>query len=58
MTDKQKELLDEVVFSWHAEGLDLTEDEKNTLIDVLEGKRSYQEVLDGYLAEAKSYARL
>ncbi|MDD4690254.1 MAG: hypothetical protein BWY15_02179 [Firmicutes bacterium ADurb.Bin193] len=58
MTGKQKELLDEVVFSWHAEGLDLTEDEKNTLIDVLEGKRSYQEVLDGYLAEAKSYARL
>lgn len=58
MTGKQKELLDEVVFSWHAEGLDLTEYEKNTLIDVLEGKRSYQEVLDGYLAEAKSYARL
>ena len=58
MTGKQKELLDEVVFSWHAEDLDLTEDEKNTLIDVLEGKRSYQEVLDGYIAEAKSYARL
>ena len=58
MTTKQKEILDEVVFSWHVEGLDLTDDEKNTLADVLEGKRSFQEVLDGYIAEARTYARV
>ena len=58
MTMKQKELLDEIVFSWHVEGLDLTIDEKNILADVLEGKRSFQEVLDGYIAEANTYARV
>ena len=58
MTMKQKELLDEVVFSWHVEGLDLTDDEKNTLVDVLEGRRSFQEVLDSYIAEAQTYARV
>jgi len=55
MTEKQKEILDEVVFSWHVEGLDLTGDEKNTLVDVLEGRRTYQEVLDAYITEAKAY---
>jgi len=58
MTNKQKEILDEVIFSWHVEGLDLTSDEKNTLVDVLEGKRSYQEVLNGYIAEARTYAKV
>ncbi len=58
MTAKQKELLDEIIFSWHIEGLDLDDNEKNTLIDVLEGKRSYQEVLDSYIQEAKEYAKV
>ena len=58
MTKKQKELLDEIVFSQHVEGLDLTDDERNTLVDVLEDKRSFQEVLDGYIAEAHAYARV
>ena len=56
MTEKQKEHLDEVIFSFAVEGLDITDEEKTVLIDVLAGRRTYQEVLDAYIAEAWTYS--
>ena len=58
MTTKQKEILDEAIFSLSVEGMYVTNEEKEVAIDVLEGKRSFQEVLDGYIAEAHAYARV
>ncbi|GHV45735.1 hypothetical protein FACS189492_3060 [Clostridia bacterium] len=58
MTEKQKRHLDEVVFSLSVEGFDVPDSEKNTLIEILDGKRTYQDVLSQYIAEAKSYARV
>ena len=56
MTAKQKEILDEVVFSFEVEGFDIPADERKTLTDILEGKRSSKDVLAEYIAEAKAYA--
>ena len=56
MSEQQKQNLEEVIFSMAVEGFEIPEEEKNTLIDILEGRRTYQEVLNSYIAEAKSYA--
>ena len=58
MTEKQQKNLDEVVFSLRVEGFHVTDDGRKTLVEILEGKRTYQEVLSKYIAEAKSYARI
>ena len=55
MTKTQQKNLEEVIFSFNVEGLNILESEKNVLIDILEGKRTYQEVLSDYIAEAKAY---
>lgn len=56
MTIKQKEILDEVVFSMEVEGFYIPEKERQTLSEILEGKRTYQDVLADYITEAKTYA--
>ena len=58
MTEQQQRNLEEVMFSLSVEGLNVPDDEKETLIEILDGKRTYQEVLSKYIAEAKSYARV
>ena len=56
MTDKNKKVLDEVIFSMEVEGFYIPENERQTLADILDGKRTYQDVLNGYIKEAKTYA--
>ena len=56
MTDKNKIILNEVIFSMEVEGFKVPENERQTLSDILEGKRTYQDVLNGYIKEAKTYA--
>ena len=56
MTDKNKIILDEVIFSMEFEGFSIPENERQTLSDILEGKRTYQDVLIGYIKEAETYA--
>jgi len=58
MTNQQQRNLNEVVFSMQVEGFNIPNDERQTLIDILDGKRTYKEVLDGYIAEAKAYAKV
>ena len=58
MTEKQRKNLNEVIFSLSVEGFIVPDNEKEALIGILEGKRTYQEVLSEYIAEAKSYARI
>jgi len=52
MSEKQKKNLEETVFTMHAEGFNLTEEEKQTLSDILIGKYSYKEVCEQYLIGA------
>ena len=56
MTKTQQTNLNEVVFSLSVEGFDIPKSEKDTLIEVLEGKRTYHDVLSDYITEAQSYA--
>jgi len=56
MTDKQHKNLKETIFTMSCEGLDPTAEEVKVLVDVLEGRRSYNDVIKQYIAEAHSYA--
>ena len=58
MTKKQKTHLDEVIFSMEVEGFEIPDEEKETLIDVLNGRYTFQEILDSYISEAKAYGRV
>ena len=58
MTEKQQKHLTETIFTMHAEGFDIPLDEEQTLIDILEGKSTYQDVLAGYVEEALKHARI
>lgn len=58
MTKKQKTHLDEVIFSMEVEGFNIPDEEKEILIGVLNGKYTFQEVLDSYILEAKAYGRV
>lgn len=52
MTKEQKKILDSIVVSWRVEGMELSEDTKKMLIDILEGRISYQEAKDYVIAKA------
>ena len=52
MSEKQEKNLKETIFTMHAEGFDIPEDEKTALIDVLNGKRTFKELYAQYLARA------
>lgn len=58
MTEKQKTHLDEVIFSMEVEGFEIPDEEKETLIDILNGRYTFQEILDSYISEAKAYGRV
>ena len=52
MTKKQEKQLNEIIFSWHAEGQDITFIERENLVSIFEGKRSYKDIISKYIAEA------
>ena len=58
MTEKQKINLDEVIFSMEAEGFEIPDEEKETLIGILNGKYTFKEILESYILEAQSYGRV
>ena len=56
MTKKQQSNLAETMFTMHAEGFDIPPDEEQTLIDILEGRSTYKDVLARYVEEAHTHA--
>lgn len=58
MTERQKTNLKEVIFSMEVEGFNIPDNEKQTLISVLDGKYTFSEVLDSYISEAESYGQV
>ncbi|MDR0914638.1 MAG: hypothetical protein LBM65_05705 [Oscillospiraceae bacterium] len=56
MSNIQERKLNKIIHSWLVEGFITPDDEKKILIEILEGTRSYKDVLNQYLAEAKAYA--
>ena len=56
MSEKHKEILDEAVFSLEVEGFKVTDEEKRIVREMLEGKRSLQDIIKEYVARGKSYA--
>jgi len=51
MSERQNKQLEEIIFSWHVEGQDVTFDEQKNLKSIFEGKRTYKEVISQYLTE-------
>jgi hypothetical protein len=58
MSEKQKEILEEAVFSLEVEGFEVTETEKQIVSEMLEGKRTLQDIISEYVIKGKSYARI
>ncbi len=58
MTERQKTNLNEVIFSMEVEGFNIPDNEKQTLIGVLDGKYTFSEVLNAYISEAESYGQV
>ena len=56
MSNVQERKLNKILHSWLVEGFITPEDEKQILIDIIEGKRDYKDVLKQYIAEAQAYA--
>ena len=56
MSNAQERKLNKIIHSWLVEGFITPEEEKQVLIDIIEGKRSYKDVLKQYIAEAQAYA--
>ena len=54
MSEKQETQLKVIIFSWHAEGQDVTSNERENLISVFKGERSYKDVISQYIAEANA----
>ena len=48
-----QKIMDETVFTMEVEGFILTDEEKSTLLDVLDGKVSFQTKLQEYIENAK-----
>jgi len=44
MTEKQRKKLDEVIFSLSVEGFVVPDNEKEALVGILEGKRTYSKI--------------
>ena len=56
MSDKNKEILEEAVFSLEVEGFKVTDEEKRIVVEMLEGNRTLQDIIQEYVAKGKSYA--
>ena len=50
---KRSEILNETIFTMEVEGFVLTDNEKSTLLDVLNDKIPFQEQLQKYIESAK-----
>ena len=48
MSEKQKEILEESVFSLEVEGFQITDAEKQIVGEMLEGKRTLQSIIQEY----------
>ena len=58
MSNLQERKLNKILHSWAVEGFITPETEKQVLIDVVEGKRDYKDVLEEYIKEISEYARV
>jgi|GEM_PF-4602153 hypothetical protein len=58
MSSIQERKLNKIIHSWSVEGFDTPDNEKQVLIDVIEGKRDYKDVLEEYIKEIGEYARV
>ena len=56
MSERNKEILEEAVFSLEVEGFQVTTTEKQIVSEMLEGKRTLQSIIQEYIARGKSYA--
>jgi len=58
MSEKHKEILEESVFSLEVEGFKVTDEEKQIISEMLEGKRTLQDIIQEYIARGKAYAEV
>lgn len=58
MTKEQETILKEAEFSLSVEGLYVTDEERQNLIDVLEGRKSYKNLLEEIIAKGYAYGRI
>ena len=58
MSENQNEILEEAVFSLEVEGFKVTDTEKQIISEMLEGKRTLQDIIQEYIAKGKSYAEV
>ena len=56
MTATQEKHLKRAKHYLYCEGLDMTDNEEQNIIDIFNGKRTYKDVLAQYIAEASQYA--
>ena len=56
MSEHNQEILEESVFSLEVEGFVITDEEKQIVSEMLDGKRTLQDIVQEYVARGKSYA--
>ena len=56
MSKDNEKIIRETIYSLYVEGFETTDDEKQVLIDIAEGRKNYKDVLAKYIKEAYAYA--
>ena len=56
MSKENEKIIRETIYSLYVEGFETTDDEKQILIDIAEGRKNYKDVLTKYIQEAYNYA--
>lgn len=57
MSEHNKEILEESVFSLEVKGFKITDTEKQIVREMLEGKRTLDSIIQEYIARGRAYAR-
>ena len=58
MSERNREILQESIFSLAVEGFHVTDYEKKIVSEMLEGKRTLQSIIDESVAKGKAYAEV
>jgi len=58
MSNEHEKIIREAAFSLEVEGFDVTDNEKQTALDMLEGRITLEDIITRVLTKGKEYARI